>query len=249
MGGRGIAWVALALASTAGFGPRPARADESMHGDALLAKAIEYHDGQGAWSRGTFRLTLESRRPDGSRRRTVLVLDNGTGGFSAERETEAGPFVAQVGPGERCELSLAGSTDIPADAVDTLNLTCDRWRLLRDYYSYMWGLPMKLRDPGTRVDPQVGTAEFQGRPTDVLRVTYASEVGGDTWYLYFEPGTGRAMGYRFYHDEPTNDGEYIVLEGEVEAGGVRFPRTQTWYMNDDDELLGSDVLVAAERLP
>ena len=50
------------------------------------------------------------------------------------------------------------------------------------------------------------------------------------------------IGYRFYHDESANDGEYILLEGETTDGTVRLPKSRTWYTHKDDRLLGTDVL-------
>jgi len=50
------------------------------------------------------------------------------------------------------------------------------------------------------------------------------------------------IGYRFYHDESANDGEYILLEGETTDGSVRLPKRRTWYTHKDDRLLGTDVL-------
>ncbi len=38
----------------------------------------------------------------------------------------------------------------------------ERARMYRDYLSYLWGLPMKLRDPGTRVDPVTKRVTFEG---------------------------------------------------------------------------------------
>ena len=51
------------------------------------------------------------------------------------------------------------------------------------------------------------------------------------------------MGYRFFHDEPRNDGEYVTLEGEVAIDGLRIPKTRAWYYNRDDGYLGTDTLV------
>ena len=56
------------------------------------------------------------------------------------------------------------------------------------------------------------------------------------------------IGYRFYHDEAANDGEYIELEGIQEGGGLRLPRARTWYTHKEDKLLGTDTLIKIERL-
>ncbi|MEM1322964.1 MAG: hypothetical protein AAGG75_22050 [Bacteroidota bacterium] len=60
--------------------------------------------------------------------------------------------------------------------------------------------------------------------------------------IYIHPSTYALLGYRFYHDESKNDGEYITLEGKVLLNGIRFPQTRKWYKNADDKFLGADIL-------
>jgi len=50
-------------------------------------------------------------------------------------------------------------------------------------------------------------------------------------------------GYRFYHDESVNDGEYITIEGEELIEEIRYPKTRKWYVNKNDEYLGADELL------
>ena len=122
------------------------------------------------------------------------------------------------------------------------NLSLFRLDLDLDYYSYVYGLPMKLMDPGTRIDPQVGLRNFKGTEYLVLKATYAPETGKDTWYFYFHPKTYALKVYQFYHDESLNDGEYILLEGETEIKGMRLPKKRSWYTNKEDTLLGADTI-------
>jgi len=51
------------------------------------------------------------------------------------------------------------------------------------------------------------------------------------------------IGYRFYHEEAKNDGEYITLEGEESVQGIKIPKNRHWYYNKDDKFLGADFLV------
>ena len=83
----------------------------------------------------------------------------------------------------------------------------------------------------------------EAREVLALKVTYDAAVGEDIWYFYFNPETYAMVGYRFYHDEAANDGEYIVLEGMEIQNGLRIPKNRTWYTNADHTLLGTDYLV------
>lgn len=217
--------------------------DAASAAHQLLDRAVGYHDAGNAW--GTFAGTLqfEELRPDGSARRVEVELDVPASSMIYRGEIDGRVLVREVGEGV-CRATVDGREPSEAEVAE-LSLTCDRLERTRNYYHYLWGLPMKLRDPGTIVDPEVERTTFQNQEVDQLRVTYDPEVGGDTWYFYFEPATTRLVGYRFYHDEAQNDGEYITLEGEREVDGMRIPANRRWYVNADDRFLGEDRLIQA----
>ena len=50
-------------------------------------------------------------------------------------------------------------------------------------------------------------------------------------------------GYRFYHDEEKNDGEYIYLDGLTKYKNIKIPSKRDWYTHKEDKFLGSDKLV------
>lgn len=215
----------------------------------LLAQSIAWHDPEGRWAAGVWRLTIAESRPDatGEEPPTILEIDNGRGRFAWTVQRDGARLGGEL-QGEQCVLTLNGSTEIvPADR-ERHRLSCERLQTLRNYYTYLWGLPMKLRDPGTRLDPEVRETIFEGRPVRALKVTYAEGVGSDTWYFYLDRGTPALVGYRFYHDEAKVDGEYILLEGETTGGGLRLPRKRSWFTNQDRKHLGTDTLTTIEPL-
>lgn len=148
----------------------------------------------------------------------------------------------------KCTLSLNGSQDIAEEEASKYRLSCDRAKTMRDYYTYLYGLPMKLKDPGTIIDPKVLSTTFKGKKYLVLKVTYKEAVGGDTWYFYFDPETYAMEVYQFYHDESKNDGEYILLSGEEEVSGIKMPKIRAWYYNKGDTYLGTDKLTRTKTL-
>lgn len=114
---------------------------------------------------------------------------------------------------------------------------------MRNYYTYLWGLPIKLTDSGTILGKQVEMSEFNSKKAYKLRVSYDPNVGSDVWYFYFDPKSYKLLGYRFYHDEAKNDGEYIYLEDEIKVAGMRLPKVRKWYTHQEDKFLGTDTLV------
>ena len=215
--------------------------------EKLLERAIAHHDPQGLWGEVALRLSFEETRADGTKRQTRVILDPRQERF--EWWSQRGDDLLQGSLlAGRCSVTLNGSTEFSDTERDAYSLGCDRVTLYRDYYSYLWGLPMKLYDPGTRIHPELQETEFNGQKVHGIRVTYDEQVGSDTWYFYFEPEKARLVGYRFFHDEAANDGEYILLEDEFEAEGLRLPESRTWYTNTADRLLGTDTLVALETI-
>lgn len=223
----------------------PLAAQNHPRADALLASSIKRHDPEGAWNTGAFRLVLSETRPDGPDRETTLLIDNGRGRFELSSLRDGNSIVGTLDP-EECSWLFNGSPDFSDEIREEHRLTCDRLERMRNYYVYLWGLPMKLRDPGTHLG-EVRLHEFEDRPALSFRVTYDEEVGGDIWYAYFDPSSHDLIGYRFYHDEAANDGEYITLEGVQEGAGLRLPRARAWYTHEADKHLGTDTLVAIER--
>jgi hypothetical protein len=214
----------------------------------VLDRAIAYHDPGSIWDRFRLRLQIRETRPDGAQRLTRVELDSPRDSFEVLTRRDQTTIEGLLA-GEDCLLTLDGSLEFTEEQRDEYRLTCDHLRWQRNYYTYLWGLPMKLRDPGTRIDPDAVATVYQQRPVWAVRVTYDERVGSDTWYFYFERETFALAGYRFYHDEAKGDGEYILLEGELESEGLKIPARRAWYTHGDNRYLGEDVLIDLEILP
>lgn len=221
----------------------PALADELSAAEVLLNQSIEYHDPTGKFLSAPWCLKFRETRPQADDRHSEILVDVPGERFQMKRRSEH--VVSGIMDGERCEMSLDGRRDLTAAEREKHKIGCERLRLMRNYYVYLWGLPMKLRDPGTHLG-EVETTEFMGQPVFGLRVTYDAAVGKDIWYFYFDRMSAALRGYRFYHDEAKNDGEYIVLSEEHASHGVRLPQSRAWYTHQENRLLGTDILLSIE---
>lgn len=214
---------------------------QNISGLELLDKSIAYHDADGTWNSQIVDLNLVETRPDGTARNTTISLNQQTGSFELHQLRGENEIWRKV-MGEDCQHQLNGSAEIGFDDKKEFRLNCEYTQMIRGYYIYLWGLPMKLKDEGTIIADKVEMVEFQGSKYLSMKVTYQATVGKDIWYFYFNPENYALGGYRFYHDEAANDGEYITLEGEEIIKGIRYPKTRKWYINKDDKFLGSDRL-------
>ena len=92
--------------------------------------------------------------------------------------------------------STGDSTISEADAQNGCALADPA--LYRDYTEYVYGMPMKLRDPGTIIDPEVTTVTFEGQEVQQVRVTLRCRCG--VRHLVFSTSRRampRLVGYRF----------------------------------------------------
>lgn len=220
---------------------------QEVSGNELLTKSIAYHDPNNTWENANISFRLQQARPSGEQSEVYLELRNAESAFMQTQvinESEVQRYIRA----DTCHFLVDKSPEVSEDQIKTFKLDCDRAKSMRNYYVYLYGLPMKLRDPGTIIDPVTKQVVFQGKEYLQLKVTYAEEVGRDTWYFYFDPNSFAMEGYRFYHDESKNDGEYITLKGVTEVMDMKLPKFRAWYVNKDDEFLGSDDLVKAEVL-
>ncbi len=213
----------------------------------LLEGSIRYHDPEKQWGDAILELHLRETRPNGPDRKTRLIINNHQNKVELVRIFDGHTF-GYTFDGDEASITVDGKPEFPEALREKYRLTPERALFMRNYYVYLWGLPMKLRDPGTRIDEAVQVAKFDGRLFYRLRVTYDPDVGHDIWYFYFDRESHALTGYRFYRDEAKNDGEFITLEGMKDSGTIRLPKLRKWYTHADSTFLGADELVSLRLL-
>ena len=214
---------------------------QKLNADVLLNKTIQYHDPNSLWNefKASFFVTMESA--EGSLRKSKINLDLKHSFFNLSVTVNENQWTSSIDRGV-CKLSFNGSEVINPEIEKKFGLNCERALMYRNYYTYLYGLPMKLKDPGTIISPKVLEKTINGLSYWVLKVNYKPEVGSDTWYFYFDKNSYALKRYQFFHDESKNDGEYIILENELEIAGIRMPKNRSWYYNSDNTYLGKDIL-------
>lgn len=211
-----------------------------MTGAELVERSIQYHDPNSTWETEDISLKLYESRPGGGYRLSDLLINIDQETFVLDQQRGRDHIYRKLAP-EQCVTKLNGQENGLTEAqIRQYRLSCEGNELYKDYYTYLWGLPMKLEDPGTIIAEKAHRVDFFGQELLEVKVTYSEEVGADIWYFYFHPDTYALSGYRFYHDEADNDGEYILLEEEEEINGIKFPAKRHWYTHGDRRYLGSD---------
>ncbi|WP_396632518.1 DUF6503 family protein [Maribacter sp. R86514] len=220
---------------------------QEMTGKELLERAIAFHDPENNWSTFKGKMLIEMENPKSSMRSTVVEMKLPNNYFKTTVTKDNYVIESELNNND-CTLKLNGSTSIFPKIKDSLNISCDRAKMMKNYYTYLYGLPMKLKDPGTIIDNKVIKKTFKGKEYLVLKATYDEEVGNDTWYFYFDPKTFAMEVYQFFHDESKNDGEYIMLSELITVNGIKIPKVRKWYYNKGDVFLATDDLRKASSI-
>ena len=219
---------------------------QNLTGSELLDKAIAYHDPNGNWETFSGTLNVAMTMPDGSKRSSVVGIDLPKNNFSLEVNENNTTTEYSILAGN-CAISFSEEGASAEEVNKKFIEACNKARLYSNYYTYLYGLPMKLKDPGTTVSEKVTRKNFKGKEYLVLQTSY-SKPGGkkEVWFFYFNPTTYAMEVYQFFKGDPENEGkdtgEYIMLSEEKMVQGIKMPKIRAWYYNKNNELLGTDVL-------
>lgn len=212
---------------------------QKMSGQQLLDKAIGYHDPSSAWPTFNGTLAVSMVMPEGQAREREIQINLPQEYFSVRVKTDTLVTTYTLDK-DICETSIK---EIPANSKRT---PCETAQLYKNYYTYLFGLPMKLKDPGTIISEYAINQHFKGKDYLMLRANYKKEVGSDIWQFYFDPTTYAMEVYQFFKADPQgegkNTGEYILLKDIKTISGIKFPKQRAWYYNKDDGYLGTDIL-------
>ena len=219
---------------------------QSLTGKQLLEKAIAYHDPNNNWKTFNGSLFITMEIPESSNRDSEIIINLPDEYFyvKAIRDTITTEYILNKSD---CQIKLNGEAYLSDEVKKSHKLSCERANLYKNYYTYLYGLPMKLNDPGTIVHEPVQRKKFKGKDYLVLKVSYPKDIGSDIWYFYFNPKTYAMEIYQFFKTDENgimkdDSGEYILLSGEEILNGIKMPKNRAWYYNKNDELLGTDIL-------
>lgn len=219
---------------------------QQLTGIELLERSIKFHDPNNNWAtfKGTLVVTMET--PKRPKRVSEITIDLPNEYFSVDAKIEENTTSYTVDKGKH-SYALNGNKNPSAEEIQKFNLSEKRAALYQNYYTYLYGLPMKLKDEGTIIHEKIQRKRFKGKEYLVLKATYPKEIGTDTWYFYFNPETYAMEVYQFFKDETKNDGEYILLSGLENINNIKMPKTRAWYYNKNDGYLGTDMLSSSKK--
>ncbi len=218
---------------------------QQLPAQEVLDKSIEYHDPNNNWSEfiGKFQVTMTT--PNNPDRVSEIEINLPAQFFElfATRDSLLTGYTISKDEVRVSKIILRDKNQL----IATTDKDVDRAIVMRDYYTYLYGLPMKLKDDGTIINEIVQRKRFKGKEYLVVEVSYDPEVGSDVWFFYFDPESYRMEVYQFFKTDKKGKlkpdfGEYILLSGNHELNKIQIPAIRQWYYNKDDQFLGTDTI-------
>jgi hypothetical protein len=193
---------------------------QSLSSADIIKKSIAFHDPESTWSTFQGKMTFSESRPDGSIRNSYAVFDLQESAFEIYRADN---------------YHFAIENDV-FQLIEG-QLEEERGRTMRDYYLYLWGLPMKLNDEGTKFGQTI-PSNYQDKPTFKVEVIYEE----DTWYFEIDQTTYQMLSYSFFKKADPTHGERIELNELVTHNTLKIPKSRSWYQLPEEKFLGTDLL-------
>lgn len=219
---------------------------QDLNSNDLLNKSISYHDPNNQWPSFNGEFTVVMETPNNSDRTSKIKIDLPKESFHlvTQRDSSTVTYILNKG---KCIISKADSLRISKSTEKPKRSHCEMAELYKNYYTYLYGLPMKLKDPGTILSDKIERKTFKGKAYLSFKVSYDANVCSDVWQFYFNPSTYALEAYQFYKTKADGQikpesGEYIVLSAEAVVNGIKMPKIRAWYYNKDDNYLGTDIL-------
>ena len=199
---------------------------EPLTSTRILENSITYHDPDGEWGKLQVELEFNEVSADSSKRNTWFIIDQPNQSYKLNRN----------------HLEIHG---VKKDScfIEKGDFSCDRAVMMKNYYTYLWGLPMKLLDPGTKLSEDYEISTWEGVEVYALAVDYEK----DDWIYYFDKKNFRLVGYEF--TQTNGNIEKIILKGEVSFNNWKIPASRSWFnTSDNSRFLGTDHLVGVKQL-
>ena len=211
---------------------------QNISASEVLNKSIAFHDPQGNWPTFNGELQVTMVTPKRSPRVSVINIDLPSEKFQLIQSRDSIET--------RYNLEKGKCTTTVTDSLVGKRTPCEMAVFFKDYYTYLYGLPMKLKDPGTLLDQKAERVTFKGKEYLKISVKYDEAIGTDVWQFYFDPKTYAMEVYQFFKGDPEgegkNTGEYILLKDLKTINNIQFPQVREWYYNKDNTYLGTDKL-------
>ena len=199
--------------------------------------SIKHHDPKGNWSQ--FNSTIESFSKVDRGGETLeesnrnFKMDNGKSYFYLLTSVAEHPLEITI-EDDNCTTTWEKKNLTTAEQNRYIN-NCAYGLNFRNYYRYLVGLPMVLKDDEAIIKPEVEDSNIEGKSYKKITVNYAPLNSNPTWEFYIDPTDGkliRSVFIRFNNSAAPATGEIIDYPDHQTFQDIKLPKKMLWYHLD-----------------
>ena len=197
--------------------------EKNLSSEDIIANSIKFHDPNNSWNTYHATMNFESSFSwnDSIPERLELTINNKQQSFTYinhDREV-----VLKYSPDTCIKESIKGD--------------CNAYSWTYGFYPYIWGLPMKLKDPGVQPKKEFKKLSINNSQVYEVQVNYEAE----NFWFYFNEDDYQLKAFKFIKNNTTKHGEIVILKDLKELQGIKFTKHKTW-LNLDSSLIGRNEL-------
>lgn len=234
--------LALCLLLLTAFDQKPPAT--CKNGPYILQQSIHQHDPNGVWLHTEFDMVVEEPRKQVPTRASLVKLNVANGAFEMQRARDGRTTTHLVDETGKAATLLDGQVETDTALIKKYFMQPERNANYRNYYRFMYGLPMVLDQPGINMG-KVGSSEFEGQTVIHIDFTMEQPMIAKTWRVFFDKNDYHVLGIQTMDN--AEEGEYLVFNGSAEIEGLKLPRFRHWYDSQTNEYLGSDLLIRSQK--
>ena len=117
---------------------------QTITANELLDKSIKYHDPDSKWDKFNGAFTVVMTTPNASIRTSNITINLPGEYFKVDAKRDSISTSYTIAK-DNCSMAYNGKIVDSLEAAKK-NMNCDRALLYKNYYTYLYGLPMKLED-------------------------------------------------------------------------------------------------------
>ncbi|MEP0712020.1 hypothetical protein [Algoriphagus sp.] len=202
-------------------------------GEEILRKSITFHDPEEKWGKLQEKIRVRSDfvYPNTSLDGLMIGLDN------------AKQLVSYYNLSFDQEILFTDSTC----TVISGDKTCEQAAWTKNFYHFILGLPMTLKNDDGIIHELTLDTTFHGIPSYRVAIDFEKE----NWHFYFDKVDYHLVGFAFNKNFEVK-AEEILTEELIEIDGMNLPKTRYWWITTDslapiysgkDEIIGSSTWV------
>ena len=191
------------------------RSAESISAETIINNSIRFHDPENNWNsfQGKFLFDSRFHFADSNQESIVVTVD-------VEKN-----YLKYHNLFRKVDLDFFSDTCI----LNSSNGSCDGYRWTKNFYTFIWGLPMKLKDPGISPISKYTVDTFNHKTCYNVAVHYEAE----NFQFYFDTTNYQMMGFSFSKNDKSSKGEIIYLDRLIQFQGIKFPKKKTYWVLPD----------------